>query len=105
MAAGVLAAMAGVRGPDRALLAALVHDLDHRAARQPRLYWQEDRSAALHAAFCWGNGDARHAVRLGNMIRATAFTGDQARLLIIRSDRLARILTDADIFASIMYER
>ena len=39
------------------------------------------------------------------MIRATALTGDQARLLIIRSDRLARLLTDADIFASVMYER
>lgn len=109
MAAGVLAAMAGVRGPDRALLvlAALVHDLDHQGRRgSRRLYWQEDRSARITCRVLLGrNGDARHAVRLGNMIRATALTADRARLLIIRSDRLARLLTDADIFASVMYDR
>ena len=109
MAAGVLAAMAGVRGPDRALLvlAALVHDLDHQGRRgSRRLYWQEDlvgphymprpagakrRCKARGAAWKY---DPRHRV---NRRPGT--------LLIIRSDRLARLLTDADIFASVMYDR
>lgn len=109
MATGVLAALAGIRGRDRALLvlAGLVHDLDHQGRRgAARLYWQETWSAGLTGRVLLGRGgDARLAARLGRMIRATALTSDQARLLIIRSDRLARILTDADIFASIMYER
>ena len=109
MAAGVLARMAGIRGRDRALLvlAALVHDLDHQGRRGGgRLYWQEDRSARVACRALMGrNGDARRAVRLAGMIRATALTDDEARSSIIRSDRLARLLTDADIFASVIYDR
>ena len=109
MAAGVLAAMAGIRGQDRALLvlAALVHDLDHQGrCGNRRLYWQEDWSARITCRVLLGcNGNAGHAVRLGNMIRATALTTDRARAVILRSDRLARLLTDADIFASVLYDR
>ena len=109
MATGVLAEMAGLRGPDRALLvlAALVHDLDHQGRRGIRqLYGQEDWSARLTGRVLIGcHGDARLAVRLRQMIRATALTDDRDRLLTLETDRLARLLTDADIFASVMYER
>ena len=109
MAAGLLAARARLRGQDRALLvlAALVHDLDHQGRRGIRqLYGQEDWSARLTGRVLIGrHGDARLAVRLRRMIRATALTGDRDRLLTLETDRLARLLTDADIFASVMYER
>ena len=109
MAAGVLAGKAGIGRRDRALLvlAALVHDLDHQGRRgASRLYWQEDWSSDVACRALLGrHGDARLAVRLRRLLRATALTNDETRLLIIRSDGLARLLTDADIFASVMYER
>jgi len=109
MAAGVLGSLAGLHRKDRALLvlAALVHDLDHQGRRGAgKLYWQEDLSAGVACRALLGRGgDPRLAVRLRSLLRATALTNDDARLLIIRSDRLARLLTDADIFASVMYER
>ena len=80
MAAVVLAAMAGIRGQDRALLvlAALVHELDHQGrCGNRRLYWQEDWSARITCRVLPGcNINPRHALRLGNMIRATAFTAE-----------------------------
>ena len=109
MAAGVLAALADLHQKDRALLvlAALVHDLDHQGRRGARtLYWQEELSFRVACRALLGRGgDARLAVRLRSLLRATALTNDEARLLTIRSDRLARLLTDADIFASVIYER
>lgn len=109
MAAGLLAETARLRGPDRALLvlAALVHDLDHQGRRGIRhLYGQEDWSARLTGRVLIGcHGDARLAVRLQRIIRATALTADQDRLLTLETDILARLLTDADIFASVIYER
>ena len=42
------------------------------------------------------------ALRLNTLLRATALTNDVNRF---GSDRLARLLTDADIFASVVYLR
>ena len=42
------------------------------------------------------------ALRIKTLLRATALTNDVNRF---GSDRLARLLTDADIFASVVYPR
>jgi len=109
MAAGLLAAGAGLNREDRRLLvlAGLVHDLDHQGRRaSPRLYHQERMSARRAVRVIVGcGGDARLSRRLHSLLRATALTGGGDRSLILKSDRLARLLTDADIFASVVYTR
>ena len=109
MAAGLLAARADLRHEDRGLLvfAGLVHDLGHQGRRAvSRHYHQERQSARQTVRLIAGRGgDARLAWRLHSLLRATALTNDSARSAILESDRLARFLTDADIFASVAYPR
>ena len=50
-------------------------------------------------------GDPRLVRRLERLIEATALTGDPHRQAILASDPLARLLSDADVFASLFYER
>jgi len=109
MAAGVLAMRAGLRGEERSLLvlAGLVHDLDHQGRRASSVYCHQERFSARRAvrmiAGC--GGDGRLALRIHTLLRATALTNDVNRWIILQSDRLARLLTDADIFASMVYPR
>lgn len=107
MAAGVLAAGAGLSREDRRLLvlAGLVHDLDHQGRRaSSRLHHQELMSARRAACVIIGRGgDARLARRIHTLLRATALTSEVERSIILKSDRLARLLTDSDIFASVAY--
>ena len=112
MAAGVLAARAGLRSEERGLLvlAALVHDLDHQGRNaSSKLYFQETLSAQAAVRVIGGRliagkgGDPRLGSRIHNLLRATALTNDSTRTAILRSDRLARLLTDADILASVVY--
>ena len=109
MAAGLLAARAGIRGEDRSLLvlAGLVHDLDHQGRRaSSRHYHQERLSAQRTARVIAGcGGDGRLVSRIHTLLQATALTIDVNRSTILDSDRLARLLTDADIFASAVYPR
>lgn len=109
MAAGVLAAGAGLNREDRRLLvlAGLVHDLDHQGRRaSSKLHHQERMSARRAVRVIIGRGgDARLAGRLHTLLRATALTNEADRSIILKSDRLARLLTDSDIFASVVYPR
>ena len=109
MAAGLLAASAGLYGRDRDLLAvaALIHDLNHLGRRSSkRLFHQERQSAAAARRIIVGAGaDARLAARLERLLMATALTDDALRMAILASDPLARLLADADIFASVSYRR
>ncbi|NBR03981.1 MAG: hypothetical protein EBT94_12845 [Alphaproteobacteria bacterium] len=109
LAAGVLAACAGLRGEERSLLvlAGLVHDLDHQGRRASSRHCHQERFSAQRAvrviAGC--RGDGRLALRIHSLLLATALTNDVNRSNILKSDRLARLLTDADIFASVIYPR
>ena len=109
MAAGLLATAAGLNRKERRLLvlAGLVHDLDHQGRRAAsRLHHQERMSANRAARVIVGRGgDARLSRRLHTLLRATALPADGDRAIILKSDRLARLLTDADIFASVVYPR
>lgn len=109
MAAGLLATCAGLRGEDRRLLvlAGLVHDLDHLGRRaSSRHYHQEHLSAQRTVrVIVGGGGDTRLVSRIHNLLRATSLTIGASRSAILESDRLARLLTDADIFASVVYPR
>ena len=109
MAAAILAGAAGLHGRDRDLLvvAALVHDLNHLGKRSSRrLFQQERQSAAAARRIIIGAGaDARLAARLEKLLMATALTDDALRMAILASDPLARLLADADIFASVSYRR
>lgn len=110
MAAAVLGEKAGIDNAERALLvlAALVHDLDHqgrRGAHHP-LYRQERLSAQMAGRVLMRHGgDPRLVRRLERLIVATALTTDTHRNAILASDPLARLLSDADVFASLCYER
>jgi len=109
-AAGLLAAKAGIGRADRDLLvlAALVHDLDHHGRRGSAypLYGQERWSSRIVARIILRHGgDARLVRRLRRLIDATALTADPRRKDILASDPLARLLCDADVFASLFYER
>jgi len=109
MAAGLLAARAGLRGEDRSLLvlAGLVHDLDHQGRRALSSHYHQEQLSARRAvrmiAGC--GGDGRLASRIHTLLLATALTNDVNRSVILQSDQLARLLTDADIFASVAYPR
>ena len=109
MAAGVLAEAAGLACEERALLilAALVHDLGHHGRRSSkRLYAQERWSSALVRQVLGAAGaDMRLAGRVERLLLATAINKDALRLTILKADPLARLLADADIFASIFYSR
>lgn len=109
MAAGLLAARAGMRGEGRRLLvlAGLVHDLGHQGRRASSRHYHQEGLSARHAgrviAGC--GGDGRLALRIHSLLKATALTNDTTRATILQSDRLARLLTDADVFASVAYPR
>ena len=109
MAAGLLASCAGLRGEERNLLilAALVHDLGHQGRRASSRHYHQEGLSARHAgrviAGC--GGDGRLALRIHSLLKATALTNDASRSVILTSDRLARFLTDADVFASVVYTR
>ena len=110
MAAAMLAARAGINPKERNLLilAALVHDLDHhgRRAKAYPLYKQERLSARLAGRILLRHsGDPRLVRRLERLIVATALTSDPHREAILASDPLARLLCDADVFASLFYDR
>lgn len=110
MAAAVLAEKAGIGNAERALLvlAALVHDLDHHGRRGTHhpLYRQERLSAQMAGRVLMRHGgDPRLVRRLERLIVATALTSDPHRNAILASDPLARLLSDADVFASLCYER
>ena len=110
IAAAVLASRAGLNDTDRSLLvlAALIHDLDHHGRRAKRypLYRQERLSARVASRILMKHrGDPRLVRRLERLIEATALTGDPHRQAILASDPLARLLSDADVFASLFYER
>lgn len=109
MAAGLLAASARLHGRDRDLLvvAALIHDLNHLGKRSSkRLFHQERQSATAARRIIIGTGaDARLAARVEQLLLATALTEDTLRVAILASDPLARLLADADIFASVSYRR
>lgn len=110
MAAALLAVRSGISAADRDLLvlAALVHDLDHhgrRAAHYP-LYRQERLSARMAARILLRCGTAPQLVRrLERLLFATAPASDAFRNSILSNDPLARLLSDADLFASLCYER
>jgi hypothetical protein len=109
MAAAILAGSDGLRAHDRDLLvvAALIHDLNHLGKRSSkRLFHQERQSATAARRIIIGAGaDARLAARLEKLLIATALTDDALRMTILASDPLARLLADADIFASVSYRR
>lgn len=109
MAAGLLASAAGLSRDDRALLvlAALVHDLDHHGTwSSSRLYAQERWSAArVRRVLGRFDADMRLAARLERLLLATAINHDDLRLTILTTDPLARLLADADLFASVFYRR
>jgi len=119
MAAGLLASRAGLKRRERELLvlAALVHDLDHhgrRAARCPR-YRQEDWSAGIVArCLMRQRGDRRLCRHLGQLIRATVLNDKKGHAgqpghpdcdFPAEHDVVACLLTDADVFASLAYDR
>lgn len=110
IAAAVLAVRAGIGGADRELLvlAALVHDLDHHGRRGARyaFYRQERLSARMACRLLMRRGgDARMARRLERLIVATALTSDPCRQHILSTEPLAGLLSDADVFASLFYDR
>ena len=110
MAAAVLARKAGIGDADRELLvlAALIHDLDHHGRRGKRypLYRQERLSVRIAGRILLRHGgDPRLVRRLERLIEATALTSDAHRQAILSGDPLARLLADADVFASLFYER
>jgi hypothetical protein len=88
-------------------LAALVHDRHRQGRRAPsRQYHQERLSAQRAMRMIYGCGsDARRARRLYPLLRATALTIDVNHSVILVSDRLARLLTDVDISASLVIPR
>ena len=104
-----IAGLQSRHGEERSLLvlAGLVHDLDHQGRRaSSRRCHQEGYSARRAVRMMAGCGaDGRLALRIHTLLLATALTNDVNRLIILQSDRLARILTDADIFASVVYPR
>lgn len=109
MAAGLLATLAGLRCEDRRLLvlAGLVHDLAHQGRRASSRHYHQERLSARRAvrviSGCGGN--MRLALRVHRLLLATALTIDANRSNILNSDWLARLLTDADIFGSVLYPR
>lgn len=109
MAAALLAGADALCARDRELLvvAALIHDLNHLGKRSSkRLFHQERQSATAARRIIIGAGaDARLAARLETLLIATALTDDALRMAILASDPLARLLADADIFASVGYRR
>ena len=109
MAAAIFAGSDGLRAHDRDLLvvAALIHDLNHLGKRSSkRLFHQERQSATAARRIIIGAGaDARLAARLEKLLIATALTDDALRMTILAADPLARLLADADIFASVSYRR
>ena len=110
MAAAVLACRARLDRESHGLLvlAALVHDLDHhgRRGKHHPQYAQERWSARVATRVLARHGaDARLGRRLARLICATAMTDDPFRHAILASDPVARLLTDADIFASLFYRR
>lgn len=109
IAAGLLAAASGLKERDVAILvlAALVHDLDHHGRRSSRsLYaqeiWSAQKAARVLQRF---NSNVGLSPRLARLLRATALTNDTSRKAILNADPLARLLTDADIFASVFFGR
>jgi hypothetical protein len=110
IAAGLLAHKAGIGHVDRDLLvlAALVHDLDHFGRRSLPYppHRQERWSARMTGRILmrWG-GDPRIVRRLEQLIIATAPTTEISRATNLTSDPLALLLNDADVFASVFYER
>ena len=110
MAAAVLAGKAGIGQADRELLvlAVLIHDLDHhgRRTKQYPPYRQERLSVRVSGRILLRHGgDPRLVRRLERLIEATALTSDSHRRTILSCDPLARLLADADVFASLFYER
>lgn len=109
IAAGLLGKMARLSAHQNAVLvlAALVHDLDHagRYARQDT-FAQELISARRAARLIAGaGGDARLSLRLTLLLKATALTIHDDRKAILASDKLARLLADADLFSSLFSSR
>lgn len=109
MAAGLLATLAGLRCEDRRLLvlAGLVHDLAHQGRRASSRHYHQERLSARRAVrvISGCGGDMRLALRVHRLLLATALTIDANRSNILNSDWLARLLTDADIFGSVLYPR
>ncbi len=109
MAAGLLATLAGLRCEDRRLLvlAGLVHDLAHQGRRASSRHYHQERLSARRAVrvISGCGGDMRLALRVHRLVLATALTIDANRSNILKSDWLARLLTDADIFGSVLYPR
>ena len=109
IAAGLLAAASGLGARDTAILvlAALTHDLDHHGRRSRHtLYAQELWSASLTSRILARyRGDARLQTQIHRLLKATALTNDGARRQILATDRLAGLITDADVFASVFFDR
>ena len=109
IAAGLLAYAGALTARERSLLvlAALVHDLDHcgRYASQ-KMFVQEQASARRVSRIIIGaGGDARLSLRLVLLLKATALTDHKDRKTILNSDRIARLLADADLFSSLFFSR
>jgi len=83
------------------VLAGLVHGLDHVGRYAPRrLFAPETASARLVMHIILGSGeDARLSLQLLWPLTATALTFYEDRKAILASDRLARLLADADLFS------
>lgn len=109
VAAGLLAYVEALTARERSLLvlAALVHDLDHcgRYASQ-KVFVQERASARRTCRIIIGaGGDARLSLRIMLLLKATALTDHEDRQTILHSDRIARLLADADLFSSLFFSR
>ena len=89
------------------VLAGLVHGLDHAERYAPRrLFAPETASARLVMHIILGSGeDARLSLQLLWPQKATALTFYENRKAILASDRLARLLADADLFSSLFFSR
>jgi hypothetical protein len=85
-------------------LAVLVHDLHRQRRRAPsRQYHQERLSAQRAVRVIYGCGsDAGFAQRFYTLLRAPTLTIDVNRSVILVLDWWVRLLTDADIFASLV---
>ena len=103
--AAILAELAALSRPQRfdVMLAAMVHDLDHRGRFMAGTAFQEeDRSAMIAGRRLYGRSgsDGKSWRQLKTMIRQTSF---QVANVNAGANPLAALLKDADLLASIVF--
>lgn len=98
--AGMLAEAAGLPRRDREalLLAALIHDLDHRGRSASMVPMAEERRSALLALRLLNPSNGREARAMLSRIEATATSAEHQRPM----EAVTAILLDADILASVL---